>query len=261
MSDKYKDSDKEAFDRIRDALINWRDATIDLKATIAEAKDREIWKLKYDSWTDFCQIECGITKQWANRLVLANKAMLQIANSEPQKPETPNLRKPLQNRETGGNTVSGDFPDFTLVTQNDGLSNSAPVQEPKNRLQPTAIQVRKDSIGRVLPEEIVSDWDRAEEVAATLQGFASKIKVTVERGLADRDIIFAEIMNPTIGEASGLHYTLSQIAPHALCPNCQGRNRKNCQLCRGRGWISKFLFNSPSVSAKTREILEKAKAK
>lgn len=122
-------------------------------------------------------------------------------------------------------------------------------------------ETRKDALGRTVPDEVVPDWDRAESVAARLRSCASEIKVTVERGLADKDIVFAEITNPTIAEASGLHYTLSQIAPHAVCPACQGRQRSKCQLCRRRGWISKFLFNSPAVSAATRALLAKVGSK
>ena len=125
----------------------------------------------------------------------------------------------------------------------------------------TAAEPRKDAVGRTIPEDVIPDWDRAAKVASTLRGCASEIKVTVERGLADKDIVFAEITNPTIAEAASLHYTLSQIAPHAVCPCCQGKLKKNCQLCKRRGFISKYLWNSPAVSAETKALIEKVSKK
>lgn len=268
---KYKDSDKEAFDRIAQAILNWRDATIDLAAVIVEAKEREIWKLKYDSWNDFCQLECGITKRWANKLVVASKAMVQIANFEPP--------KVLQINGTSGNDVPTFDPQIPSVaaavelasvpTENQPAVLASAVSSGKVTAKSIAAaasvavpiqdvkDIRKDAVGRTIPADVIADWDRAAKVASTLRGCASEIKVTVERGLADKDIVFAEITNPTIAEAASLHYTLSQIAPHAVCPCCQGKLKKNCQLCRKRGYISKYLWNSPAVSAETKSIIEK----
>ncbi|MDQ3665399.1 MAG: hypothetical protein M3410_02160, partial [Acidobacteriota bacterium] len=120
-----------------------------------------------------------------------------------------------------------------------------------------------DKIGRVIPDEILAEWQRAETVGKRLRGLAREIKNTVEQGFSGakqdklKDPIYAEVGNTIIAEAGSLAYTLDSIIPYALCPSCQGRLAKNCTLCRKRGWISRFLWNSPAVSKETRELIER----
>jgi hypothetical protein len=119
-----------------------------------------------------------------------------------------------------------------------------------------------DHFGRVVPEELIADWQRAERVGKHLRGLALEIKQTAAAAFAGarqerlRDLIFTETTNAIIAEAENLAYTLGTIIPYAICPTCQGYERKNCLLCKRRGWISKFLFNSPAVSEGTRRVIE-----
>lgn len=103
---------------------------------------------------------------------------------------------------------------------------------------------RRDGVGRVIPEGILQEWDRAAEIGKRLQACAQDIKLTIERGLDDKDVIFSELRRDTANEASSLRYTLSQILPYAVCPRCQGKLQKSCPFCRKRGWVSKFYWNS-----------------
>jgi hypothetical protein len=119
-----------------------------------------------------------------------------------------------------------------------------------------------DHFGRVVPEEMIAEWQRAEQVGKHLRGLALEIKQTVAAGFAGvrqqqmRDLIFTEVTNAIISDAENLSYALGTIIPFAVCPTCQGHERKNCLLCKHRGWISKYLFNSPAVSERTRKVIE-----
>jgi len=159
--------------------------------------------------------------------------------------------------------IIAESPKLAKQVSAGSVSLNAAVKQltPKPKAEPEGEEIRRDKIGRKIPADMVKDWDRADETASHLRSLASEIKVTVERGLTDNDPIFAEVFNHTIAEAGGIHYTLGQITPHALCPTCQGLGRLKCMLCKKRGWISKYLWNSPVVSKETRAIIEKAAAK
>jgi hypothetical protein len=124
-------------------------------------------------------------------------------------------------------------------------------------------EVFTDKLGRTVPKELVSEWQRAETVGKKLRGLAREIKNTVEQGFAGakqdklKDLIYAEVGNSIITEAGALAYTLDAVIPYALCPSCQGRLSKNCTLCRKRGWISRFLWNSPAVNDDVKKLINR----
>lgn len=124
-------------------------------------------------------------------------------------------------------------------------------------------QITTDQVGRVIPDDLVAEWKRAEDTGKQLQSLARKIKSTVSKGFAGvkqdklKDLIYGELTNSVISDAQALAWSLGAIIPYALCPTCQGRGRNSCALCRKRGWVSKFLWNSPAVNENVRKMIEK----
>lgn len=221
----------------------------DTGTALLEIKHGKLYRDDFDNFEEFCDKTYKIGRAHAYRLIEFTEVKMspigdKIKN-EGQAREV--VKVPAALRE-----------EVIKKAEESGSITAASISAAAKTIVPKKEDVRLDCLGRTIPPDVVPDWDRAEQVATRLRSCASEIKVTVERGLTDKDIIFAELTNPTVAEASSLHYTLSQIMPHVVCPTCQGRNRKNCQLCRRRGWISKYIYNSPAVSKATKDILEKA---
>lgn len=135
-------------------------------------------------------------------------------------------------------------------------------EETKKKKEPeTAKPV--DKFNRVIPSDMASEWERASQVGKKLQSLAREIKSILSEGFSGakqdrlKDVIYAEITNSAISDAEALSWLLSSVIPYAVCPSCQGFNRKACALCKKRGWISKFLYNSPAVSKETKAIIER----
>ncbi len=252
MREKLTSKERSRFDACKEQITSGLQQCFDTGLALIEIKEHRLYREDFDSFEDFCQQTYQIGRAYAYRLIeSAEIKMSPIGDKITNERQARAIAKvPAADRESI----------LTLAGQNGRISSESisKALQINKKVSPMG-DTRHDAIGRIIPEEIIPDWDRAVEVAHKLRADASEIKVTVERGLADKDIIFAEITNPTISEASSLHYTLTQIMPYSVCPQCQGRNRKTCQLCRRRGWISKYLFNSPAVSEKTRAIIEKAR--
>ncbi len=114
----------------------------------------------------------------------------------------------------------------------------------------------KDEIGRIIPEGILSEWDRSIELSKELKRHAQAIVEIMRNGVQKNDPLFREYSNAIISQAEGLRYAVTvQLRGHAVCHNCQGRQPKQCQTCHGRGFYSKYYFESPSVPEKIKKLL------
>ncbi len=247
-------SDKTRYQTLKKILVNNWDSTLKAADAARQLKQDKLYLQEFDTWEQFCTEVLHFTPQHVNRLISAYSVEESIQNSnERAKPSEPmgslslgttniGLTNERQARELA-KVPEKDRPAVLAQAAAAGPVTAKAIAATAEKSPPAPV-IRKDAIGRIIPDGILADWDRALEMAKHLRALASEIKCTVENGLADRDIIFAEIMNPTIGEAAALHYTLSQIAPHSVCPTCQGKARNNCQLCRRRGWISKYCYDS-----------------
>lgn len=116
-----------------------------------------------------------------------------------------------------------------------------------------------DHTGYPIPDEIYPDWQRAEAYNETLRTI-SKIKIALEDALEDKDVVFAEVNNTTVATLKSAYGDLKRVLPYVVCSTCQGRTRTTCNLCRGRGWLSEFLYKT-AVPEATRTLREKAIAK
>lgn len=108
-----------------------------------------------------------------------------------------------------------------------------------------------DHTGLRIPESILSDWKRAHETGHSLQTTLDELIEILEQGLRDGDVIFAELHDAS--DCKAARETFSRIIPYAVCTSCQGMVREKCSFCRGRGFISKFLWDI-CVPEKIKEI-------
>lgn len=249
--------DAAHFAELEKVIETGKTTFVSVGLALTEIREDRLYRNNYSSFEEYCQKRWGWSRQRASQLEKSAAVVQALPPKVSTKVDSPNISVPNEKvaRELAKVPPEKRAEVVTKATESGQPVTAKSVKEAAVSVLPK--ETRKDSIGRTIPAGILDDWERAEKVAAKLRGCASEIKLTVERGLADRDIIFAEILNPTIAEASGLFYTLSQLIPYSVCTDCQGRTRQNCQLCRKRGWISKFLYNSPGVSKETKAIIEK----
>lgn len=116
-----------------------------------------------------------------------------------------------------------------------------------------------DKTGHSISANVLPDWQHAEALARPLLADISRVKVAVERGLADGDLAFREVSNTLAAELGSAYAQLKQILPYAVCPTCQGHARANCRLCKGRGYVSEFAWKQ-YVPEETKRIRKGATA-
>ena len=114
----------------------------------------------------------------------------------------------------------------------------------------------KDKTGREIPSNIEADWRAAKEFQSTIT-VLQRIKDDIKAGVDHNALIYREIDHQAHIDIGNAIRSLKRVIPYALCPTCQGRTKENCTFCKGRGWLSKFLWDI-CATTEVKEIIRKA---
>lgn len=116
-----------------------------------------------------------------------------------------------------------------------------------------------DDVGTPIPEFALVYWNRAgevDELMATLK-LVHKFLVTTQKS---EDLMYGEInFSAALGDLDKLITNCSCALPYAVCTQCQGQPKTQpkgeCRMCKGRGVISRFRWNTlvPSEIKRMRE--------
>ena len=115
-----------------------------------------------------------------------------------------------------------------------------------------------DSTDHPVPDCILEDWLRAEKVKSLMSQLSS-IRCQVKDGI-ENDIVYAELSNADISDFNQCYTHLKQALPFAVCPTCQGVNRKKCTTCKQKGFLSEFRWKQ-CVPSEIKEMRMKARKK
>ena len=101
----------------------------------------------------------------------------------------------------------------------------------------------KDKLGFEIPAHLEALWQSAETTGRDLARSIHRIKLETEKALGQRVLAFREINQNAVIELENVWRSLNLIIPYALCPLCEGDERRaDCLGCRGRGFMSKFRY-------------------
>lgn len=116
----------------------------------------------------------------------------------------------------------------------------------------------KDATGFPVPEDVQQLWADAAEPGEMLRSINSVI-MTLMSAAERHPLQYKEVNLPdALACAKQLREHLRRALPYAVCPGCQGVLRTSCKICKGRGAISKFLWDSPVVTPTIKALRSKA---
>jgi len=117
----------------------------------------------------------------------------------------------------------------------------------------------KDNVGSPIPSFAKQYWDRADEVAELL-GTLKLVHKFLTATQAKEDLMYGEVnFSAALGDLDKMMTNLSCAMPYAVCTQCQGQPKTQpkgeCRMCKGRGVISRFRWNTcvPSEIKKMKE--------
>lgn len=130
------------------------------------------------------------------------------------------------------------------------------VKEIKKAKEAKPTEKRKDATDYPIPEGVLVDWDRADELARKWLRAVSDLRSEIEAVFKDESILLVEIDNTTLADLNNAYSSIKLVKPHAVCGSCQGVQRKKCDLCKRRGFLSAFAWKN-YVPEETKTMREK----
>jgi hypothetical protein len=114
-----------------------------------------------------------------------------------------------------------------------------------------------DADGTPVPDALIPLWSNAFFITRMTDHLTHIILLLkCAKGLNDPQYLEVNLPD-AIAQAKLLKAHLERAIPHAVCPACQGAMRSTCKLCKGRGAISKFLWESPAVRDAIKQLRRK----
>jgi len=126
--------------------------------------------------------------------------------------------------------------------------------------------IELDKIGTPIPAKALGVWHRRDEVQAVLSeilALTATVNEVQRHKREDKDVLFAEVpLDDMAALMRRLHYEFQTGMPYAVCPTCQGRIPETCSHCKGRGMLSKFMWDRVPVELKAMrtKAIERARA-
>lgn len=219
---------------------------------LAEIRNRKLYRRDYGTFEVYCQERWGWSRFRSLQLIAACEVVQDLP--EGLQKEVPNERVA---RELGKLPPAKRVKRVKAAKASSEKLTSANVRP--NPPIPKAPPLREDETGTKIPSAILTLWDRCLDIQSQLTAL-SKIKSIISHAQETQDVAYAEVnFSALLAALSQARSILKTVKPYAVCPTCQGLNPKLCRLCRGRGFISEFLWNSPSVKQAVKEIRFKAR--
>lgn len=239
------------YEVLKQEIRGWWEDRFKVGEYLKEIRDGKLYKEEYTTFEEFSEAEFEIKRSYAHRLIEAadvkeSVKTLPIGNKLTHESQARALAPvPVEKRE-----------EVLTKTSERGPVTARTITETAKQIAAPKPDKHLDKTGYPIPDEILSDWRTAESFSETLNQL-HRIKLRIQKALEDSELAFREITNSSVSELESAWGDLQRVLPYVVCPTCQGRTREKCQLCKQRGWISKFGYEH-WVSRATREIREKA---
>ena len=189
--------------------------------------------VKYGTWEEYCKNRWNLTAKYVNQLVAAGPVMQEFQQVKSVSAAVELSKLPLHVRKDAVLKVSE--------------SGEVTVEKVKNLTIPKPPKFEKgpvDATGIEVPVESRSLWNRKND-AQTLLNSVSEMRSFLKRCQESGDVLFIELdYTDNLAKLNQIYEDLKRAIPHAVCHSCQGKQPKDCPICKGRGFVSKFYWDN-----------------
>lgn len=248
QSDRLTISEKERLRKLEAVIEN---PGLAVGFALSEIRDKRLYRQSFQTFELYCQQRWGYSRTRAYEYIEGVKTLKSLPSEMSGIPD-----------KLGQLTALAKVPEeqraqvLKATAEKGNVTAKAITEAAKEIKGKGAAPEVKDEIGRIIPEELITEWNRSMELTKELKRHAQAIVEIMRNGIEKNDPLFREYSNSIISQAEGLRYSVTaQLRAYAVCHNCQGRLPSRCQTCHGRGFYSKYYFDSPSVPEKIKKML------
>jgi len=258
---------------------------VEVGLALAEIRALRLYKREYSNFSEYCEKKWG----WARRyteyviagaeavkclpekvrtIVRSETAARELAKVDPEERAgvveaivaegLPVTAKEIRRRRLPAPPTVPTVPTSGTDGTN-GTNGSNGTQATARTLPPPPAQVL-DATDWPIPTQLIPLWQRAGEVQEMLTTL-SRVKGALRTAQENKDKLFAEVLfSSALSHLDQAWTDVKTAKPFAVCPTCQGQLPDKCTMCKGRGLISEFKWNT-CVTREDKEFRFKAKGK
>ena len=243
---------------------------VEVGLALAEIRDLRLYKREYSSFREYCQAKWGWNRTYAHYMIEG----AEVVKSLPEKVFTI-VNTEAAARELGKAPVEQRAAILEAVVADGTPVTAAAIRRhlPPPPMQPSVAQGTAgytlpppppsqvlDGTGWPIPTQLIPLWQRADEVQEMLTTL-SRVKGALRTAQENKDKLFAEVLfSSALSQLDQAWTDIKTAKPFAVCPSCQGQLPDKCTMCKGRGLISEFKWNT-CVTREDKEFRFKAKGK
>lgn len=109
---------------------------------------------------------------------------------------------------------------------------------------PKSKDVSKDYEGHVIPDHLVSVFERELEINALLSTL-SGVTATLNKAQVSGDVLFGDVnFQQALAALKTAYDTVKATAPYSVCPWCHGLTMDTCKGCGKRGFVGKYRWDN-----------------
>lgn len=227
------------YQTLKQNIKSWIDQRYAIGLALTEIQQKKLYRQDYETFEIFCQTEFKFDKSYAYRLI----EYADVKSS----PGGDKIQNEWQARELA------KVPEAEREAVVSGLNKDTITSEKIHKavvinknLSPAGDKppIELDKTGWPIPPSVVPLYARSPE-AQELLLYITKIKSVLTKAQEIDDPLFREVnISGVLAHLSNAFCGLKCAVPFAVCPTCGAVHAETCTLCKGRGILSEFAWNS-----------------
>ena len=228
--------------KIETGLQTWAQITAEVGEALAEIRTRKLYRETDETWEGYCLRRWEKTRQGIEAIESAGKIVKALPPATAAKVTSVNAAKalskvppPKRAKVVEAAAKTGKVTEKTIKAA--AVKTLSP--PPAKGAGP------KDGTGLRIPSQLNDIWDRMTNEASNLLGFASSLRSSLRKSEEAKDVGYSEInFSMTLASVDGIYNDLKCAKPYAVCPTCQGKVFEGCTFCKGRGFVSEYVWKT-----------------
>lgn len=241
MTDSLTPVQRTRFDFIERAISKNVKETVDY---LYEARDNRLYREKHKTMEEWTQSAFGWTSRRLEQVLSfedMKKSGVPVENERQARAlkgfPTEEAKKIVEEIKASGAEVTAAA---IAKNANHGSHSVKDKNHAKDEPEPPKPE---DCTGYIIPDQWVPLFNRTNEVKM-LRSKVSDVRCELRKAQDNGDLLYASMsVSMVMSELDAAYKGLEDAIPHAVCPYCQGQSASHCKVCKGRGMVSKRIYN------------------
>lgn len=229
---------------------------VEVGEALQEILNSKLYRQDYSTFEEYCRKRWGWGKSYSYNLIDAARVVKElptktstIVDTESKARELSKVPEEERAEVVAAAVETAEAEDRPMTARDireaaEHVESTPPSKPPSSPPQKPKPKAPVDKTGLVIPQDLRLLWSVAEETQEVL-GHISIVRAKVKKCQDTGDSTWCEVdFGQALANLNQTYANIERAKPYAVCPTCQGLVRAQCGFCRGRGFISEFLWKT-----------------